>query len=90
MAFGVTPVVDWIPCGQAAALSKGRRARRTDLNVSSRAIDGNHGQTRAAMNVASPSFVVALANTFVTMCLSDFGAMSLTPGPRIGCLGGQV
>ena len=26
IAFGVTPVVDWIPCGQATALSKGRRA----------------------------------------------------------------
>ena len=48
IAFGVTPVVDWIPCGQAAALSKGRRARRTDLNVSRRAIDGNHGQTKSS------------------------------------------
>jgi hypothetical protein len=31
---------------------------------------------RAAMVVASPSFVVALANNLATMCLSGFGAMS--------------
>jgi hypothetical protein len=31
---------------------------------------------RAAMVVASTSFVVALANNLATMCLSDFGAMS--------------
>jgi hypothetical protein len=47
IAFGVTPVVDWIPCGQAAALLKGRRACRTDLNVSIRGIDGNYGQTKS-------------------------------------------
>jgi hypothetical protein len=38
--FGVTPVVCRISCGQAAALIKGRRACRTDLNVSSRAAFG--------------------------------------------------
>ena len=41
---------------------------------------GTTVKQRAAMNVASPSFVVAFANNFATMCLSDFGAMSLTPG----------
>jgi hypothetical protein len=31
---------------------------------------------RAAMVVASPSFVVALANNLATLCLSGFGDMS--------------
>jgi hypothetical protein len=54
MDVGVTPVVCRISCGQAAALLKGRRARRTDLNVSSRAIDGNHGQTKSSDERCQP------------------------------------
>src|SRR5258708_7152887 len=38
---GVTPVVCRISCGQAAALVNGRRACRADLNVSSRASEGD-------------------------------------------------
>jgi hypothetical protein len=85
MDVGVTPVVCRISCGQAAALLKGRRARRTDLTSAAAPSMGTTVKQRAAMNVARPNFVVALANTFATMCLSDFGAMSLTPGPQIGC-----
>src|SRR6266478_8917544 len=44
---GVTPVVCRISCGQTVALFKGRRACRTDLNVSSRASDGNHDQPKS-------------------------------------------
>jgi hypothetical protein len=32
-------------------------------------------------------FVVAFANTFAAVCLSDFGAMSLTPGLRSDVVG---
>jgi len=46
--FGVTPLVLRISRGQAAALVKGRRACRADLNVSSRASDGNQGQPKTA------------------------------------------
>src|SRR6266478_6832499 len=44
---GVTPVVCRISCGQAAALFKGRRACRTDLNVGNRASDGNHDHPKS-------------------------------------------
>src|ERR1043166_2956366 len=46
VTFGVTPVVDRISLGQAAALFEGRGARRADLNVSSRASDRKHGQPK--------------------------------------------
>src|SRR5262249_2975757 len=46
IAFGVTPVAYRISLCQAAALSKGGRACRADLNVSSRASDGKHGQPK--------------------------------------------
>jgi len=49
---------------------------------------------RAAMVVASPSFVVALANDFATIpkmgaSLSGFGAMS-SSWPQVGCRSCQV
>src|SRR5262249_1774345 len=44
MDLGVTPLVLRVSLGQAVALLKGRRACRTDLPVSNRASDGNHGQ----------------------------------------------
>jgi hypothetical protein len=50
---------------------------------------GTAVKQKAAMIVASPSFVVALANNLETICLSDFGAMS-SSWPQIGCLCGQV
>jgi hypothetical protein len=60
IGFGVTPVVNRISRGQAAALLKGRRACRTDLNVSSRAIDGNHGQTKSRDDRCQPELCRAV------------------------------
>jgi hypothetical protein len=81
MDLGVAPLVLRISLGQAVAFLKGRRACRADLtggSLSNRASDGERGQPRAAMVVASPSFVVALANNL----LSALSAMSW---PQIGC-----
>src|ERR1700756_1625703 len=48
IAFGVTPVVYRISCGQAAALLKGRRAGRTETGgLSNRASDGDCGQPKS-------------------------------------------
>jgi hypothetical protein len=41
------------------------------------------------MIVASPSFVVVLANNLATVCLSDFGAMTFS-WRQIGCLGCKI
>jgi hypothetical protein len=49
---------------------------------------GTTVKQKAAMIVASPSLVVALANNLATMCLSDFGAMSFS-WPQIGCRTGE-
>src|SRR5262249_9132557 len=50
-----------------------------------RPIEGRVVNQRAAMVVASPSFVVALANNLATMCRSVFGAM-FASWPPIGSL----
>jgi hypothetical protein len=52
--FGVTPLVLRISRGQSAALIKGRRACRADLNVSSRASDGNQGQAKSCDGRCQP------------------------------------
>jgi hypothetical protein len=65
--FGDTPIVFRISSGQEAALMNGRRACRTDLTASlggNRASEGAVVIQRAAIVVASPSFVVVLADSF--------------------------
>jgi hypothetical protein len=88
---GVTPVVCRISCGQAAALFKGRRACRTDLNLSSRASDGNHDQPKSRdgrcqperLHDTSPSFVHQRRRRrhwpFCTLSESRSGRGSLIP-----------
>jgi len=50
---------------------------------------GNMVNQRTAMVIARATFVVAFANNFAAVGLSDFGAMSLTPGSQIGCRGAR-